>query len=162
MKIVYPGSFDPITKGHMELIQRAAKQFDEVLILIVENPTKQSMFTVPERIEIIQTSIVDLSNVSVTSASGFTVKAVKEVGGSLMLRGIRGASDFALEEMLARNNSHLEPQVETVWMISSAEMSFISSSAAKEVLRFNGCLDGYVEEHVKKAMLAKHKIKNQE
>lgn len=154
--IVYPGTFDPITKGHMELIARAAAQFQEVVVLVMENPAKNCLFTVEERIEMIDHAISGFPNVRVTSGSGLAVQAVQQLGATMMLRGLRSAADFALEETLARNNAHLAPQVETIWMLANAETAFISSSAVKEVLHCGGKIDGYVDAHVKAKLLEKN------
>lgn len=146
MKAVYSGTFDPITNGHMDIISRASRMFDEVVVLIMRNPKKHCMFTEEERMNMIQKSIEDahLSNVSVVAGAGLTVDMAARLGASAIVRGIRAVSDYEYELMQATANMKLNPDVETMLMIAAPEYSFLSSSAVKEIAINGGNIKGMV------------------
>ncbi|MBP3891050.1 MAG: pantetheine-phosphate adenylyltransferase [Solobacterium sp.] len=131
----YPGTFDPITKGHLDIILRAAKMFDEVVVLIMKNPRKKATFTEEERAKMIATVIEkqNCANVRVEVGSGLTVDYVKKLGGKAIVRGIRAVSDYEYELQQATANQTLDPNIETVFLIAKPEYSFLSSSIVKEV-----------------------------
>ncbi|HHX07120.1 MAG TPA: pantetheine-phosphate adenylyltransferase, partial [Erysipelothrix sp.] len=133
MKAIYPGSFDPITNGHLDVICRATKVFDEVIIAIMNNPQKQSTFSIEQRVEMIEQAIVDEKNVSVITDDGLTVELARKVGASAIVRGIRAVTDYLYELQSATANMMLAPEVETIFFVSKPEYSFISSSTVKEI-----------------------------
>jgi len=158
-KAIYPGSFDPITTGHIDMIQRAAKQFDEVVVLVTESREKQYLFTAEERMDLIKQSVSKIPNVSVATYQGLTINYVKSVGAQVILRGLRAVVDFEYEMTMASMNRKLNPEIETLLLFSSPEAYFISSRAVKEVAKYNGELGGLVPPHVAQPLLEKLKAK---
>ena len=159
MKIgVYPGTFDPITNGHLDIIKRSSNLFDKLYILVATNMNKHTMFTTDERINLIKEVIKDIPNVEVTSSPSLTVDFAKQVGAAAMVRGLRMVSDFEYELQLATLNKHLNDKVETVFIMSSHEYSFLSSSSVKEMAKFSADISPFVPEIV--ATSLKEKIKN--
>lgn len=141
MKVCYPGTFDPITKGHLDIIIRASKAFDEVVVLIMNNPRKHCMFTEEERIRMIEKSIRSipgLYNVTVKVGTGLTVQYARSIGCSAMIRGIRAVSDYEYELATATANMMLDEEVETILLIARPEYSFLSSSVVKEIAMNGG------------------------
>lgn len=149
-KAIYAGSFDPITLGHMDIIQRAAKMFDEVYVVIMKNSKKQCLLSEDERKECIDIALKDagLTNVICEIGDGLTVNYAKEKGAKVMIRGLRAAMDFEYELQIANVNSYMEPSIETIFIASKPEMSFISSTVVKEVAMAHGDLKGLVPESV--------------
>lgn len=136
MKIaVYPGSFDPITIGHIDIITRALRVFDKVIILVADNPNKKSRFSVQERLAIIKESVKDLSNVEVDSTSGLSVRYAKEHGATHMIRGLRAVTDFEYEFQFSEANKFIDPSIDIVFFMSHKETTFISSSSIDELFR---------------------------
>ena len=136
-KAIFPGSFDPITLGHVDIINRGVTLFDEVIIAIGENSTKNYMFSLDERIAFIERAFKDNPKVRVMSYSGLTIKFCKEIGVDFILRGLRNPADFEFEKAIAHTNRHLST-LETVFLLTSAQTSFISSSIVREIIRFEG------------------------
>ena len=134
---IYPGSFDPITNGHLDIINRASKLFDEVIILVAYNKEKKARFSAEDRIIMIKESISKFKNVSVDSYSGLTMEYAKNKGAIALIRGIRVVSDFEYEWQLAAANEYVDPNIEMVFLMSHQETTFISSSTIDE-LYFNG------------------------
>ena len=155
---VYPGSFDPITNGHIDIIKRASTLFDKLIIGIYENPDKQLLFSLKQRVELVEEAIADLPNVCVDSYSGLTVEFVRKVRGKVMIRGLRANSDFEREFEMALMNKKLAPDVELLCLMASSEYQFLSSSLLKEVATLGGCLDGMVPAHVAAALKEKLSI----
>lgn len=144
---VYPGSFDPVTNGHLDVIKRAAKVFDKVIVAVLINEKKTSLFSVEERIDILEHSVQDLDNVTCDSFSGLLVKYCEENNITAIVRGLRAISDFEFEMQMAQMNHKLYDKVETVFFTTNAEHSYISSSLIKEVARFQGNLDDLIPKY---------------
>ncbi len=141
---LYPGSFDPPTLGHLDLIARAAKMFDKVIVAIACNDQKSAMFSVAERIEMLEEMTASLENVEVDQFYGLTVEYARQKGALALLRGLRAISDFEFELSLAINNQKLNPKVDTVCLMPSEPYLFLSSRQVKEIARFNGSVSHYV------------------
>ena len=150
MRALYPGSFDPLTNGHMDLIERAVSLFGEVVVAVLSNPSKRPAFTVDERIQQIHTATRHLSGVEVISFDGLTVNCAVTHHADLILRGLRAMSDFEYELQIAHTNRSLADDLETVFMATTARHSFLSSSVVKEVARFGGSIDHMVPPEVAK------------
>lgn len=152
MKIaIYPGSFDPITNGHIEIIKRAVKVFDKVIILVSVNPDKKSNFTQEERVNMIKDSIKGMENVSVDSSTGLTVSYCQKVGASVIIRGLRAVTDFEYELKLAEANHYIDPNIEELFFMSNPEYGFISSSMVNEFAKSGVDISKLVPEAVIKA-----------
>ena len=136
-KAIFPGSFDPITLGHVDIINRGVTLFDEVIVAIGENSSKNYMFSLEERKRFIENTFKDNPKVSVVSYSGLTTDFCKEIGVEFILRGLRNPADFEFEKAIAQTNRHLST-LETVFLLTSAQTSFISSSIVREIIRFDG------------------------
>ena len=136
-KAIFPGSFDPITLGHVDIINRGVTLFDEVIIAIGENSSKNYMFSLDERIAFIKTTFKDNPKVSVVYYSGLTIDFCKAIGVEFILRGLRNPADFEFEKAIAHTNRHLST-LETVFLLTSAQTSFISSSIVREIIRYDG------------------------
>ena len=149
---IYPGSFDPITLGHLDILADGAKMFDKVIIAVADNSNKKSMFSVEQRLEFIKQSIEGLSNVEADSFKGLTVEYAKKKGADILLRGLRAISDFEYEMQLSQNNRALAPDIKTVFLITRPEYNFISSSAVKEILINGGDISGFVPEKIVKLL----------
>ena len=157
-KALYAGSFDPLTTGHLDLIERAAKIHDELVIGVIDNPTKHPYFLASERVAMIEAVTKHLDNVSVDSFSGLLADYVNVNGFNLVVRGLRATMDFEYEIQMAQMNARLyKGCVETIFLMTKPSLSFLSSSVVKEVHRLNGDLDGLIPEEVKKALDDKKK-----
>ena len=150
MRALYPGSFDPLTNGHMDLIERASALFGVVVVAVLCNPSKRPAFSVEERISQIRTATTHLRDVEVISFDGLTVHCARTHRADLILRGLRAMSDFEYELQIAHTNRSLADSLETVFMATSARHSFLSSSVVKEVARFGGPVDHMVPAEVAK------------
>ncbi len=154
---LYPGSFDPITYGHLDIATRAARLFDKIVIGVYAKPNKNLFFSTEERVRLIKKAVAGMANVEVTSFTGLTVNFAREVGARVMVRGLRMSSDFELEFEMAMMNRQLDPEVEVVGLMARAEYQFLSSTLLKEIAALNGDIASLVPEHVARAM--KRKIK---
>lgn len=143
---VYPGSFDPCTNGHLDVIDRSSKLFDKVIVAVLTNSSKQPLFTVEERIALLTSVLSDYDNVEVCSFSGLLVDFLREIGATVVIKGIRAVSDFEYEFQMALTNKALYPEVETLFIHATSEYMFLSSSVVKEVARYRGSLSGLVPE----------------
>lgn len=152
---LYPGSFDPITHGHEDLITRTLAFADRVIVAVATNVSKQPLFTVEERIDFIRTAVGPNDRVEVRAFSGLLFDFAKEVGAVLSVRGLRAVSDFEYEMQMALMNRHLLPSLETVFMAPSVETTYISSSMVREVARFGGDVSGLVHPVVVEALARK-------
>jgi pantetheine-phosphate adenylyltransferase len=141
---IYPGSFDPMTNGHLDLIERGSKLFDRLIVSILRNESKQPLFTVEERMEMLHEVVQGYPNVEVDSFHGLLVDYAAEKGAGVLLRGIRAISDYEYELQMALMNRRLRPELETVFMMSGEAYSFISSRLVKEVFRLGGNISGLV------------------
>lgn len=149
MKIaVYPGSFDPITKGHIDILKNGAEIFDKVIIAVARNSEKNAFLTVEERVELIKKSIKDIENVEVDSFEGLTIEYAKKRNANVILRGLRAVSDFEYEMQLSQANSALSSDIKTIFMITKPKYNFISSSTIKEIYLNNGDISKFVPEPV--------------
>jgi pantetheine-phosphate adenylyltransferase len=145
---LYPGTFDPPTNGHVDLIQRGVKLFDHLVVAVLNNPGKNPLFTVEERIEMLQESTSTLTNVSVAAFDGLMVDFARQQGASAVLRGIRAISDYEYEFQMALMNRRLAPEIETVFLQPAGRYSFVSSRMLKEVFSFGGDVSGLVPPNV--------------
>jgi pantetheine-phosphate adenylyltransferase len=152
---IYAGSFDPITLGHLDIIQRGASIFDELVVGVYDRPEKQLLFSTEERVRMAQQAVANLKNVRVQSYSGLTVDFAKNVGAQVMVRGLRMSSDFEREFEMAMMNKKLAPDLELVCFMASLQYQFLSSSLLKEVAQLGGCLEDMVPDHVAKALSRK-------
>ncbi len=135
---VFPGSFDPLTNGHLDLIRRGTRLFDRVIIAVLENEGKAPLFTVPERMELIRVCTRDMPNVDVQSFSGLLVDFMREIGSQVVVRGIRAISDYEYELQMALMNRELNADTETMFMMPAVEYTYVSSRLVKEVFRLGG------------------------
>jgi len=149
---VYPGTFDPITSGHFDLIERAARFYDRLVIAVADNRNKNSLFSLEERVELAKLVTADLPNVEVIGFSGLLVDFVQEIGGHVLLRGLRAVSDFEYEFQLASMNRKLAPDVETMFMTPAEQYAFISSSLVREISALGGDVSEFVHPKVEEAL----------
>ena len=157
IKAIYPGSFDPITNGHTDVIQRASKIFDQVIIAVSQNINKKSFLSEREKIEVINISLEGLNNVEVIAFDSLLVDFAKEINAQIILRGLRAVSDFEYEFQLAGMNKHLDKNIETFFLTPSEEFSNISSSLVREILMLGGDISSFVPQEVEKILLSKLK-----
>jgi len=158
MIAIYPGSFDPITNGHLDIIQRGAKLFDEVIISILVNPEKAPLFTLEERVAMIHTILNDqFSNVKVDTFEGLLVEYAMRQNAQVIVRGIRAVSDYEYELQMALMNRRLEPRIETVFMMPAEAYSYLSSRLVREVFKFGGSVEGLVPPLVQQKLTEKMK-----
>jgi pantetheine-phosphate adenylyltransferase len=158
-RAIYPGSFDPVTRGHLDIIERGCKLFDEIVVAVLVNAEKKSLFTTEERREMIEEAIAEVSagscRLRVDSFSGLLVRYAVEQGADAIVRGIRAVSDYEYELQMALMNRRLEPRIETVFMMSAEDYSYVSSRLVKEVYRLGGEIAGLVPASVEERMRRK-------
>ena len=152
---IYPGSFDPPTNGHLDLIQRGSKIFDELVVAVLRNLEKAPLFSVSERVAMLETLTEDYANVRVDTFDGLTVDYADRVGASCVLRGIRAFSDYEYELQMALMNRKLRPELETVFMMPAEKYSYLSSKLVREVAQLGGSIKGLVPELVEQSLRAK-------
>ena len=145
---VYPGSFDPITNGHMDIIERTAEVFDKVYVAILQNSSKNPLFSVFEREELIRRVTRHISNVEVVSFDGLLVDFMREKNATVIVKGLRAVSDFEYEFQMALINRQLAPEVETLFMMTKAQNQYLSSSIVKEIAKYKAPLEGMVPEEI--------------
>jgi pantetheine-phosphate adenylyltransferase len=145
---VYPGSFDPITNGHMDIIKRASRIFDKLIVAVVRNPNKVSTFTVNERMEFIRKAVAELPNVEIDYFEGLLVDFMKSRNAQVIIKGLRAISDFEYEFQMALMNRKLDPNIETMFMMTNYKYSYLSSSVVKEIGRLGGCIGELVPDVV--------------
>ena len=157
-RALYPGSFDPVTKGHIDVAARAAALFDEVIIAVYASPSKNLLFTTEERVSLFEDAVGDLKNVEVRQFQGLVVRFAQEIGAEVIVRGLRSGADFEYEYEMAFMNRKLAPDVDMVSFMTSQEHMFVSSSLLKEVARLGGDITGMVTPQVAKAVYEKYAI----
>jgi pantetheine-phosphate adenylyltransferase len=146
--VVYPGSFDPITNGHYDIIKRSANVFEKVIVGVLVNPDKTSLFTEEERVDLVKRVTKDFDNVEVCGFSGLLIDFVNQSNAKIIIKGLRTLSDFEYEFQMALMNKQLDPSIETVFMMTSAKNSFLSSSSVKQVAGFGGSIKDLVPEEI--------------
>ena len=152
---MYPGTFDPITNGHADLVRRAARLFDQVVIAVAASPGKTPMFGLEERVAMAETVLEDCSNVTVQGYEGLTVDFARANGLEVILRGLRAVSDFEYEFQLATMNRHLTAEVETLFLTPTEQFTFVSSSLVREIVSMGGDISGFVDPRVASLLLVK-------
>ena len=150
---IYPGSFDPITNGHLDILKSGSEIFDKVIFAVSYNAIKKGFLTINERIELIKQSVSDLKNVEVDSFEGLTVEYAKKMGADVLLRGLRTSFDFEYELQLSQTNNALNKDLKTIFLITKPEYNFISSSMVREILLNNGDISKFVPECVNKYLI---------
>lgn len=144
MKAIYPGSFDPVTLGHMDIIRRAANIADELVVGILVNSNKTPMFTLDERLMMLEESVKDIPNVKVKTFEGLTIDFARENGANVIIRGLRVISDYESEMQIAQVNKNIAPEIETLFMATGMEYSFLSSTIAKEIAMYDAGVEKFV------------------
>ncbi|MGE5551667.1 MAG: pantetheine-phosphate adenylyltransferase [Bacteroidota bacterium] len=152
---ICPGSFDPVTMGHLDIIERTAAIFSRTIVAVLDNPVKAPLFSTAERCALLRKATGHLDNVEVMHFDGLLVEFARRQGSRVIIRGLRAMSDFEAEFQLALTNKHLAPEIETMFMVTRPEYSFLSSSAVKELIVFGGNVAGLVIPAVEEALLAK-------
>jgi pantetheine-phosphate adenylyltransferase len=152
---VYPGSFDPITNGHEDIIKRAAGVFDEVIVAVLVNPDKKGLFSIEERVDLIKKVVEPYNNVKVESFSGLLINFMKSKEAKVIIKGLRAVSDFEYEFQMALMNNKLDDSIETLFMMTSAQYSYLSSSSVKQVAMFGGCIKGLIPDSIINNVLTK-------
>lgn len=152
---LYPGSFDPVTMGHVDIAERAANLFEKVIVAAYDEPPKRLLFNTGERVDLMQRALAHIPNVQVTSYTGLTVEFTKQCKAKVIVRGLRMSSDFEREFEMALMNKKLAPDVELVCFMTKLEFEFVSSSLLKEAARLGGCISDLVPEHVAAALKQK-------
>lgn len=150
--VVYPGSFDPVTNGHLDIIKRASSVFDQVIVAVFRNPQKAPLFTMDERVELLTNVTKEIENVSIDSFTGLTIDYVKSENAIAIIRGLRAISDFEGEFQMASLNKELDGNVETIFFMTDTKYAYLSSSVVKEVAQFGGNIKELVPNGVKKAL----------
>ena len=153
--VIYPGSFDPFTNGHLDIVQRAARLFDRVIVAVAENERKNPLFSYAERLDLVRVAIKGMSNVAAEGFAGLLVDYVDKRGGQAVIRGLRAVSDFEFEFQLALMNRKLNERVETIFMMPKETYTFLSSRIVKEIARLGGDVSAFVPAHVVNALRQK-------
>jgi pantetheine-phosphate adenylyltransferase len=156
---LYPGSFDPMTYGHLDIIERATHLFEKVVVSVVRNPRKTPLFTTEERMEHIRKAVAHLNNVEVHFFDGLTYQYAHTLGAKFLIRGLRAVSDFELELQMAQTNRTLDQELETIFLATATEYSFLSSSVVREIAQFGGPVDHLVPAHIAQALAHKFSLK---
>ncbi len=157
---IYPGSFDPVTNGHVDIIKRGLKIFDKIIVTILENPAKKSLFTISERIALLEESLKDMGNIEIASYGGLLVDYAVKRDAQAILRGMRAVSDFEYEFQMALMNRKLNREVQTVFLMTGLRWIFTSSSIIKEAVQFGGDIESMVPPVVYKKLKKKYNIKS--
>lgn len=152
---MYPGSFDPVTRGHLDIIRRASRMFDKLIVAVLNNSAKTPLFTVEQRVEMLRECCKDIPNVEVASFDGLTVNFARDQGATVMVRGLRAVTDFENEMQLAHTNHALLPGIETVFLATSIQWSYLSSTIVKEAAHYRQDVSQFVTPNVEAALLAK-------
>ena len=161
VRAIYPGSFDPVTFGHLDVIRRASELFDEVIVGVLHNSQKSPLFSVEERVNILKEVTADIPNVKIETFSGLSVNFARNCDAKVIIRGLRAITDFEYELQMAQTNHKLRPDVETVFLTTSLEYSYLSSTTVKEVAAFGGDISQFVPEYVADRIKEKMKQKGE-
>ena len=145
---VYPGSFDPVTNGHIDIIRRASKMFDHLIIAVLKNNTKTPLFTIEERVRMIREVTEDIQNVEVESFDGLTIEYCRMKNAQFMVRGLRAVTDFEYEIQIAQTNRVVAPDIDTIFLTTNLKYSYLSSSIVKEIASYNGDISFFVDSRV--------------
>ncbi len=156
-KAIYPGSFDPITNGHLDIIKRASKVFDKIVVAIMYNPNKKMTFSIEERIELIKECTKDIDNIEIITDDGLTINLAKKIGANVIVRGIRAVVDYEYELQIATTNMVLDKNIETLFFAARSEYSFLSSSVAKEIAMHGGDISKFIPIEIKDKVTQKFK-----
>lgn len=148
IRVVYPGSFDPVTNGHLDIIERSARVFDEIIVAVLVNPDKKGLFNIEERVELIERIIKHIPNVKVQCFSGLLINFMKQQNAKVIIKGLRAVSDFEYEFQMSLMNKKLDPDIETTFMMATSKNSFLSSSSVKQVAMFGGCIKDLVPDEI--------------
>lgn len=159
-KAIYPGSFDPVTLGHIDIIERAAKIFDHLTIGVLNNSAKIPLFSVEERVNMIKEAVKDLPNVDVASFAGLTVDFAHKCNANALVRGLRAITDFEYELQIAQSNRVISPDIDTVFLTTNLQYAYVSSSIVKEVAQYGGDISKFVTPEVEKKVHEKITVKN--
>jgi pantetheine-phosphate adenylyltransferase len=154
-KVIYPGTFDPVTNGHIDIVKRAVELFDEVVVTVAKNPTKTAVFTVEERVEMLKESLKEFSTVVVDSFDGLVVEHAKQVGAVGIIRGLRAVSDFEYEFQMALMNRKLADNISTILLMPHARYTYLNSTIVRNLAAFKGDISGFVPEGVEKKLKEK-------
>lgn len=152
LRAVYPGSFDPVTNGHLDIIKRTAKIADEVIVGILVNKAKMPLFSVEERVKMLQEATCEIPNVKVVPFEGLLIDFAKQMDAQFVVRGLRAVTDFEYELQMAQTNHKLEPEIETMFLTTSIEYAYLSSSAVREVAAFGGDISQFVPDVVRECL----------
>ncbi|MCX5993325.1 MAG: pantetheine-phosphate adenylyltransferase [Chloroflexi bacterium] len=152
---IYPGSFDPITNGHLDIVKRASSIFEKLILSVYDIPQKSLLFSAAERVDLARRAVVDFKNVEVVSYSGITVEYARQAGAKVLVRGLRASSDFEREFEMALMNKKLAPDIELVCFMANLRYQFLSSSMLKEIITLGGNLDDMMPQHVSAALKRK-------
>lgn len=158
-KGIYPGSFDPVTLGHLDIIKRASKLADELVVGILINSSKNSLFSLEERVDLLKRVTKDMPNVTIKSFDGLLVDFAKEEKADFLVRGLRAVTDFEYEIQLAHTNHKMNPDVDTVFLTTSVEFSFVSSSLVREIASYGGDISSFVPADIEQDIKDKYKNK---
>lgn len=157
-KAIYPGSFDPVTLGHLDIIQRAARNCDELIVGVLNNKSKSPLFTVEERVTMLKEVTKDIPNVKIKSFSGLLVEFAREENATCIIRGLRAITDFEYELQMAQTNSILNSDIDTMFLTASIDYSYLSSTTVKEIASFGGEIDKFVPAIVREKIYEKYHI----
>lgn len=156
---IYPGSFDPVTNGHLDIIERSSKMVDELFVAVLQNKAKSSLFSVEERVRMLSEVTKHLPNVKIISFEGLLIDLAKRLDAKIIIRGLRAITDFEYELQMAQTNHKLAPEVETVFLTTSLDYSFLSSTTVKEVASFGGDISQFVPDVIEEKIKEKQKEK---
>ena len=149
---IYPGSFDPVTRGHLDIIHRASRMVDQLVVGVLVNSAKTPLFTIQERVFLLRNELKDIPNVEVRSFNGLLVDFARDCGASIIIRGLRAVTDFEFELQMSQTNRKIAPEVDTVFFTTSLEYAYLSSSIVKEVAQYKGDISAFVTPEVEKAV----------
>ena len=160
-KAIYPGSFDPLTLGHLDIIERSARIVDELVVGVLNNSAKNSLFSLDERVSMIKEMTDSMPNVTVTSFNGLLVDYMREIDATIIVRGLRAVTDFEYELQMAQTNRIVNPKVDTMFLVTSEEYSYLSSTVLKEIARYGGALDRFAPPYIIEKVKSKYSIKGE-